>query len=71
MAREDLAGHEHDVGEQRTQEEALQRDGDGGDVELRDEPEQEFEADCQSNVNLNGISQSDSKMVSSGTGRLP
>lgn len=49
-----LCGCDDDGREQGPEEEALQRDGDGGDDELRDEPEEELEAHCGGEVDLVG-----------------
>lgn len=54
VAREDLVGDEDDAWEERAQEEALEGDGDDGDVELGDKPEDELKGHGGGDVGLNG-----------------
>lgn len=47
-----LGGDDYNCGEQRSHQKPLQGDGDGGDVELRDEPEDELESHGEGEVDL-------------------
>lgn len=50
--RQQFGRHDHDSREQRTEEEALQRDGHGGDVKVWNEPEDEAEDDGGDEIDL-------------------
>lgn len=54
VPRQQLRRRNHDSREERTQEEALQRDGDGGHVELRDEPEEQLQPHGDGDVDGDG-----------------